>query len=569
MPRRRPVATSLLAAVFSMGLLLVGAGPVLAAATTRWVNDDELTPAAPGTSCADAGYTMIQDAVDDAVAGDTIKVCPGTYNESVTVTFALTFLGPNAGVSGNGVRGAEAVVTSGATTFNLLNGQNVTIDGFTITGAFGIYVSGSTTNTLIQNNITTGGVRALTLDAPGSNAGVLNNLLVSPVRSMHLSSGPYTNLTVSGNRFSGTGTIFFSGNSSITGFTFTDNDVLQSSNLASNISNGTVSGNTFDAPAGSLLDTQMSLHNSTVTDNTFDGSDANACFQLFGSQFGLVPSHHVTISDNTFSDCGGAAPFNYAIQLSNDVHDIDIENNDISSGFEGVNTRDVVPPWDVTDEIHINYNNITNNTSFGVRNGQQSGPLDAECNWWGAADGPGPVGPGSGDNVSPNVDYTPWLTDEAPGGPCIGGLASTPGKVTGGGQIEGDPLFSPLGELISLPALIVSTNAGSQANFGFAIQYTTGATAPKGNLTYQDRGANVRIKATSYEQLIIDGGGCGPRTHAIFRGEADVNGVSESLTVEVNDCGEPSSGPPPDTFKIDTDSYHNSGPLIGGNIKIH
>jgi len=72
----------------------------------------------------------------------------------------------------------------------------------------------------------------------------------------------------------------------------------------------------------------------------------------------------------------------------------------------------------------------------------------------------------------------------------------------------------------------------------------------------------VRIKATSYDQLIIGAGICGPNTHAIFTGEANVNGVSESLTVEVNDCGEPSSGPPPDTFRIKTDSYENSGPLI-------
>jgi hypothetical protein len=52
-------------------------------------------------------------------------------------------------------------------------------------------------------------------------------------------------------------------------------------------------------------------------------------------------------------------------------------------------------------------------------------------------------------------------------------------------------------------------------------------------------------------------------------GTAQVNGVTESLTVEVDDCGEPSSGPPPDMFSIETDSYSNGGPLIGGNIQIH
>src|SRR5207244_4950263 len=129
----------------------------------------------------------------------------------------------NAGISWSGARVGEAVVTSGATTFNLINGQNVTIDGFTINGNFGIYASGSTTGTIIQNNIITGVTRALTLDSPGSAASVLNNDLHSDVRSLHVSGGPYTNLRVNGNRFSGAAAatgIFFSGSTSnsITGY---------------------------------------------------------------------------------------------------------------------------------------------------------------------------------------------------------------------------------------------------------------------------------------------------------------------------------------------------------------
>jgi hypothetical protein len=69
------------------------------------------------------------------------------------------------------------------------------------------------------------------------------------------------------------------------------------------------------------------------------------------------------------------------------------------------------------------------------------GPLDGTCNWWGDANGPGPVGPGAGARVSSNVTYTPWLIAPAPGGACLG---STPGKVTGGGQIQSDPIWSVL-----------------------------------------------------------------------------------------------------------------------------
>jgi nitrous oxidase accessory protein NosD len=554
-----------IAAFFALGLLVVGAQSA-AGATTLLVDDNNV-------ECPTATYNTINAAVAAAGTGDTITVCPGTYNESVTISFPLTLLGSNAGVSWSGARGSEAIVSSTATTFNVTNGQDVTIDGFTINGDFGVYVSGSTGGTAIDNNITTGVTRALTLDAPGNNANVLGNDLISNVRSLHVSGGPYTNLKINGNRFSGLGTIFFSGAlaNSITGFEFKNNQVLHSSNLASNITNGMVSGNTFNAFPGSLLDTQMSLHYSTVTGNTFKGNDVNACFQLFGSQFGLVPSHDVTISGNTFSDCGNAAPpLNYAIQLSPDIYNITIRDNAISDGSEGVNTRDATP-WFVPASIHINYNNITNNTSFGVRNGQ-TGILDAECNWWGAADGPGPVGPGSGDNVSPNVDYTPWLVAPAPGGRCLGGVPSTPGKVTGGGQVEGDPLFSPLGDLLSLPALVPSLGgSNTNATFGFVVK----CCPETGNLEYYDHGLDVRIKAVSFDLLSISSPGTScPATpgskHATIHGEANVirpaATTTEPITVDVDDCGEPGAN---DTFGIEATTYSKPpSKLIGGNIQI-
>ena len=58
------------------------------------------------------------------------------------------------------------------------------------------------------------------------------------------------------------------------------------------------------------------------------------------------------------------------------------------------------------------FNTIQGNT-MGVSNTTLSA-FDARYNWWGAINGPGPVGPGSGDRVSAHVTYTPWLT--APGG---------------------------------------------------------------------------------------------------------------------------------------------------------
>lgn len=56
-------------------------------ATTHWVKAERAEEfPAPGESCERAGYTAVQEAVDEASAGDKVKVCPGTYTESVRIT---------------------------------------------------------------------------------------------------------------------------------------------------------------------------------------------------------------------------------------------------------------------------------------------------------------------------------------------------------------------------------------------------------------------------------------------------------------------------------------------------
>jgi hypothetical protein len=299
--------------------------------------------------------------------------------------------------------------------------------------------------------------------------------------------------------------------------------------------------------------------------------DTNS-FDMNGRGLLLFNTHNSTIHDNSITNSTAAG--SAAIRLL-DISDLSILRNDLrtGSGDAILLTEFGVNPGPSSGlEIHQNNIEVFLKTGLTVGPLSHDGSVNAECNWWNSSTGPFnvPNNPtGTGEEVVGDADFTPWLIARAPDGPCIGGLASTPGKVTGGGQVEGqDPLFSPIGELLTLPAIILSAN-GARANFGFIIQVVDGASAPKGNLMYQDHDAGVRIKATSFDQLIIEAGLCGPNTHATFTGMADVNGVSETLTVVVDDCGEPSSGPPPDTFQIDTDTYSNGGPLIGGNIQIH
>jgi len=62
-------------------------------------------------------------------------------------------------------------------------------------------------------------------------------------------------------------------------------------------------------------------------------------------------------------------------------------------------------------ELTANCNNIAGNDLLGIYNAATE-EVDAAKNWWGYASGPSGVGPGSGDAVSENVTFDPWLPRE-------------------------------------------------------------------------------------------------------------------------------------------------------------
>src|SRR5436853_6441988 len=65
-------------AVFTIFLMLDG---VRAYAIDRWVDAAAISPP-PGSGCGPlAAYRTIQDAVNAALPGDTIRVCAGVYTE--------------------------------------------------------------------------------------------------------------------------------------------------------------------------------------------------------------------------------------------------------------------------------------------------------------------------------------------------------------------------------------------------------------------------------------------------------------------------------------------------------
>ncbi|MBX5468894.1 MAG: PKD domain-containing protein [Thermoleophilaceae bacterium] len=158
-PRRRAIgpAVGLLAAV--LATLVAAAGPVAAAAgaaPTLYVakNDSRCSDAGAGT--ATQPFCSIGAAASRVVAGQTVLVRSGTYNETVTVSSSGTASAP---INFTAEPGADVTVAGGSDGFYLSGRSWVTIQGFKVTGTSGdgIVVKSSSHITVRGNRVSNSG----------------------------------------------------------------------------------------------------------------------------------------------------------------------------------------------------------------------------------------------------------------------------------------------------------------------------------------------------------------------------------------------------------------------------
>ncbi len=395
----------------ALALLLLAVAPrawPVQAQTTRYVSPagaDVGNCSNSGSPCRSLGY-----AIGQSVAGDTISAAAGTYSERITINKALELRGAQYGVDPTApgartVPGAESILTeAGLSTPNpdvlveVPNGvTDVVIDGFTLRGDPSNPTADTSTvrvwddDVTIANNILEGRVGVLYKGA--ADLVVDHNRLTVNKLGVVLQPSPATGLQVTANVI-GLGPAPEADSSAV---------------YIAACSGCDVSGNTATGFSGRCIGGSSNA-NTTIHDNTLtscqDGVSlwANTTFiSIQGNtlaqsvRYGInLKGQDVTISGNQFTGSGDAA-------LNVDFHTL------------------------ATERIAIHCNNIAGSTNAGLRVGASVvATVDSEDNWWGAADGPAGIGPGSGDAVTGNADFDPWLVGPFETTPPCGSPLTTP-----------------------------------------------------------------------------------------------------------------------------------------------
>ena len=174
---KRKHVTGLTVIVALMAMLAV---PALASATSLWVSPSP-TVTGNGKSCTEPGFNSIQDAINTASTGNTIKVCSGTYSEQLTFTKSVSLKPAGTpvvklpAVPANSTSACgTALSTAGHTAqdaVELCGAVTVKVSGLAIEAAwpagtcnddlYGIYVGGGATLSLSNSRILAAGAQPI------------------------------------------------------------------------------------------------------------------------------------------------------------------------------------------------------------------------------------------------------------------------------------------------------------------------------------------------------------------------------------------------------------------------
>lgn len=435
--------------VLLAALLFVVAAPHPAAAAPTCTADCYVDPAgndANDGASATTPLRSIQLAIDTVSAGGTVHLSAGTFFENAPtgwrelfVTKSLTLEG-----AGSGVTIIELPVkTNGIEIFGA--NLSVTLRGLTLTRQ--------------AANATAAGFNVRVAELPSSFTSITFDDVESAYaggRNVILGgAGTYSQVTVTDSNFHHAGAWGFSIAGTASNITVTDSHFDNNGTDAQNhaigfdleagggSTNVSITGGTFNNNGSKTVNGSKGINIVKTTNATISGIEARNNFDgvIIWEYRGTTSGIEIVNSTLT----GNGRGITIGSETGMTVDDVTISGNDLSGNGAGVLVYRAAG-WGegAISDLNINRNNLSGNPGGGIAVFMPYETHNGTCNWWGDASGPGPVGPGTGSNVSSGVTYSPWLYSSDLEGDCYVGGTITVVKQAGdvGDQFEFDPSWS-------------------------------------------------------------------------------------------------------------------------------